>query len=135
MVDAGRLDLEIRDDGDPPAASLQQPARQLVAGDLVVEDDAVGVDQGVVAVDHDQWKPLPLQLLVQRLVPVSVVRKDDDSRDAAGDRLLDVQRLVVVRVVRADHLEVVLILGRRAGDAHEHVKEVWVIQLVTDEGD
>ena len=63
-----------------------------------------------------------------------MVGEDDDALNVEGDRLLDVARLHVVRVVRADDLQVAVILGGGARDTHEDVEQVGVVEHVADEG-
>src|SRR3989442_1047981 len=62
------------------------------------------------------------------------VKEDDDALNFEGDPLLGVARLHVVRVVRADDLQVAVILGGGARDAHEDVEQVGVVEHVADEG-
>src|SRR5690349_1865081 len=103
-------------------------------GDLVVENDSVRIDVGVVAIDHDDGEALPLEVLVQRLISISVVREDNDPLYIPRDCLSDVPGLAIVGVMRADDLEVAVALGCGAGNAHKHMEQIRVIEHMTDEG-
>jgi len=135
VVDARRLDLEVRENRDAPVTSIDQPSHKLGGGRLVVKNDPIGVDLGVIPIHHHQRESPPLQVFVKRPVVVAMVGKDDDALDVAGDRLFDVLFLVVVGVERADHLQIAVVLGGGPRDAHEDLEEVRVVQHVADERD